>query len=85
MSQDPSIGNAAEPELSIDEIRERAYDLWDRNHRPEGYELRFWLMAERELKAERRAKLEYGGWTERDEASRSTNQNDMTASAESAS
>ena len=36
MSQDPSIGNAAEPELSIDEIRERAYDLWDRNHRPEG-------------------------------------------------
>jgi hypothetical protein len=42
---------------SPDEIRQRAYDLWDRNHRPDGYELEFWLMAERELKAERRAKL----------------------------
>ena len=39
--------------ISHDAIRERAYDLWDRNHRPEGYELEFWLMAERELKAER--------------------------------
>jgi hypothetical protein len=27
------------------------------NTRPDGYELEFWLMAERELKAERRAKL----------------------------
>ncbi|UIY45632.1 DUF2934 domain-containing protein (plasmid) [Methylobacterium radiotolerans] len=36
------------------EIRERAYDLWDRHHRPDGYELEFWFMAERELKAERR-------------------------------
>lgn len=44
---------AAEPMISHDEIRERAYDLWDRNHRPDGYELEFWLMAERELKAER--------------------------------
>ena len=41
--------------LTPDEIRERAYDLWDRHHRPEGYDLQFWLMAERELKAERLA------------------------------
>lgn len=57
MSQDPRADDRAELVLSIDEIRERAYDLWDRNHRPDGYELEFWLMAERELKAERRAAL----------------------------
>jgi hypothetical protein len=57
MSQDPPADDRAEPVLSIEEIRERAYDLWDRNHRPDGYELEFWLMAERELKAECRARL----------------------------
>ncbi|MDN3575055.1 DUF2934 domain-containing protein [Methylobacterium longum] len=45
--------------MSIEEIRERAYDLWDRNHRPDGYELEFWLMGERELRAEQRAKLDH--------------------------
>ncbi|WP_273565244.1 DUF2934 domain-containing protein [Methylobacterium sp. NMS14P] len=39
--------------MSHTEIRERAYDLWDRHHRPDSYELEFWFMAERELKAER--------------------------------
>ena len=58
MSQDPPADDRAELVLSIEEIRERAYDLWDRNHRPDGYELEFWLMAERELKAESRARLE---------------------------
>ena len=58
MSQNPSAGGAAAPAPSQAEIRERAYDLWDRNHRPEGYELEFWLMAERELKAEWKASLE---------------------------
>jgi hypothetical protein len=48
----------ADTVISHDEIRERAYDLWDRNHRPEGYELEFWLIAERELKQEQRAKLD---------------------------
>jgi hypothetical protein len=56
MSQDPLAEEQAELVLWIEEIRERAYDLWDRNHRPDGYELEFWLMAERELKAERRAR-----------------------------
>lgn len=54
MSQNAPAEEQAELVLSIEEIRERAYDLWDRNHRPDGYELEFWLMAERELKAERR-------------------------------
>ena len=58
MSPDLSADEQAKRLLSIEEIRERAYDLWDRNHRPNGYELEFWLMAERELKAEARAQLE---------------------------
>ena len=40
--------------IPIEQIRQRAYDLWDRNHRPEGQEMRFWVLAERELKAERK-------------------------------
>ncbi|GJE15166.1 DUF2934 domain-containing protein [Methylobacterium longum] len=59
MSPDPNADDRAEPVLSIEEIRERAYDLWDRNHRPDGYELEFWLMGERELRAEQRAKLDH--------------------------
>ena len=58
MSQNPLAGGAAAPTLSQAEIRERAYDLWDRNHRPDGYELEFWLMAERELTAERKMRGE---------------------------
>jgi hypothetical protein len=37
--------------ISFERIRERAYELWDRNHRPEGLDIQFWLLAERELKA----------------------------------
>ena len=39
--------------ITFEQIRERAYELWERNHRPEGLEIEFWLIAERELKAER--------------------------------
>lgn len=35
----------------IERAREGAYELWDRNHRPEGLDLQFWLLAERELRA----------------------------------
>ncbi|GJE56732.1 MULTISPECIES: DUF2934 domain-containing protein [Methylobacterium] len=42
-----------EPAISYADIRARAYELWDRNHRPEGCEISFWLMAERELRSER--------------------------------
>ena len=44
--------------IPIEEIRQRAYDLWDRHHRPEGQEMRFWVLAERELKAERKSRRE---------------------------
>nr|WP_137827770.1 DUF2934 domain-containing protein [Methylobacterium sp. L1A1] len=50
MSQD-------EPPITAAEIRQRAYDLWERNHRPNGFEVEFWVMAERELRAERRKRL----------------------------
>ena len=63
MSADPSTNEEADRVISHDEIQERAYDLWDRNHRPDGYELEFWLMAERELRAERRAALHNEGET----------------------
>lgn len=39
--------------ITFQEIRERAYELWDRHHRPDGMEIEFWLLAERELRTER--------------------------------
>lgn len=39
--------------IPFEQIRERAYELWERNHRPEGFEIEFWLLAERELRNER--------------------------------
>ena len=41
----------AMPPIAPDRIRARAYELWDRNHRPEGLDMKFWLVAERELRA----------------------------------
>ena len=38
-------------EVRLERVRERAYELWDRNHRPEGFDMQFWLLAERELMA----------------------------------
>ena len=58
--------------LPIEEIRERAYDLWERNHRPDGLEIEFWLAAERELKAERADKGQARGTTVRKKAKRPT-------------
>jgi hypothetical protein len=46
---------AQEGVISDEAIRERAYDIWERHHRPEGFEMQFWLMAKRELMAEREA------------------------------
>ncbi len=39
--------------VTFERIRERAYELWERNHKPEGFEIEFWLLAERELRNER--------------------------------
>jgi hypothetical protein len=36
--------------VTEDEIRRRAFALWEERGRPEGYESEFWLQAERELK-----------------------------------
>lgn len=41
------------PDITPEQIRERAHELWERNHRPDGFDLEFWLLAERELRAER--------------------------------
>jgi hypothetical protein len=69
MSQDDlSFDDAARALPSFKEIRERAYELWERHHRPEGYELEFWLMAERELKAERRERLKQEAGSAADDA-----------------
>ncbi len=36
--------------VTEDEIRQRAFALWEERGRPVGYEAEFWLQAERELK-----------------------------------
>ncbi|GJD34514.1 DUF2934 domain-containing protein [Methylobacterium aerolatum] len=51
-SNDDRAGHEADL-ITFEQIRERAYELWERNHRPEGLEIEFWLIAERELRAER--------------------------------
>ena len=35
-----------------DQVRQRAFKLWEQRGNPEGYEAEFWLQAERELKGE---------------------------------
>ena len=37
-------------DVTEDEIRRHATMLWEQRGRPEGYDLEFWLQAERELK-----------------------------------
>lgn len=39
-------------EYDVDRINRRAYEIWDREGRPEGQELEHWCQAERELAAE---------------------------------
>ena len=49
----------------IDQLRNRAYQIWERKGRPQGRDLEHWLEAERELEAEddrkHRAKKEEAG------------------------
>lgn len=47
--------------ISFDAIRERAYELWERHHRPDGFEIEFWLLAERELRTEQERQAQTGG------------------------
>jgi hypothetical protein len=53
VSGDKSVPAPAPDAITFEQIRERAYELWERNHRPEGFEIEFWLLAERELRKER--------------------------------
>ncbi|MCE4226738.1 DUF2934 domain-containing protein [Methylobacterium sp. C25] len=41
-----------EGRIPAERIRQRAYELWERNHCPPGLEMRFWLLAEQQLRAE---------------------------------
>ena len=52
----PSMQTQVE-RIADEQIRERAYDIWERHHRPEGYEMHFWFMAKRELMAERQTRI----------------------------
>jgi hypothetical protein len=38
--------------LTEDQIRQRAQEIWERNHRPDGRDEEFWFEAERELQQE---------------------------------
>jgi hypothetical protein len=40
-----------------DQVRQRAFQLWEQRGTPEGYEAEFWLQAERELKGEDTASI----------------------------
>ena len=42
----------AKPISSDEQIRDRAYQLWENRDRPHSYEVEFWLQAERELRGE---------------------------------
>ena len=53
MSQESSSQRHSDPIITNDQIRERAYDIWERHHRPDGFEVEFWLLAKQELMAER--------------------------------
>ncbi|MDB5645100.1 MAG: hypothetical protein JWQ05_769 [Methylobacterium sp.] len=62
---DPRSSRSVEPGplsasayIKFEQIRERAYDLWERHHRPDDFSIELWLMAERELRAERRVQAE---------------------------
>lgn len=43
--------------ITFERIRERAYDLWELNHRPESLDIQLWLLAERELKVEKAGEM----------------------------
>ncbi|WP_018261741.1 DUF2934 domain-containing protein [Methylobacterium sp. WSM2598] len=55
---------ASLPDITPEQIRERAHELWERNHRPDGFDLEFWLLAEREVRAERARAAREAGQTD---------------------
>lgn len=57
MPKPPSSLHVQAGSISDEEIRERAYDIWERHHRPEGFEMQFWFLAKRELMSERETRI----------------------------
>jgi hypothetical protein len=55
------------PAADSEQIRQRAFQLWEEHGRPDGHEAAFWLQAERELKSE----SDDGRTTRNDDALRS--------------
>jgi hypothetical protein len=51
MNQDQSVDSATTSPLGPDIISRRAYELWEKEGRPEGSDLRHWLQAEQELRS----------------------------------
>jgi|tagenome__1003787_1003787.scaffolds.fasta_scaffold17149814_2 hypothetical protein len=43
--------------ISEEQIKQRAFDLWQQHGAPEGYQSEFWAQAERELKSTENTEL----------------------------
>lgn len=52
MNQDSSVNLTNSPAVDADAISRRAYEIWEREGRPEGNDLRHWLQAEQELRGQ---------------------------------
>jgi hypothetical protein len=49
MNQEPFTNSSTSPVPYADSVSRRAYELWEKEGRPEGSDLRHWLQAEQEL------------------------------------
>lgn len=49
MNSNPTANSSASTSASADAISRRAYEIWEKEGRPEGSDLRHWLQAEQEL------------------------------------
>lgn len=58
--------------MSDVEIRDRAYALWEQAGRPEGQDMAFWMMAERELSAQAEPQEAQAATPQADEAAMPT-------------
>lgn len=52
MNQQSSIDSTMSSPLGADVISRRAYELWEKEGRPEGCDRRHWLQAEQELRSD---------------------------------
>lgn len=52
------------------QVRERAYELWEKDGRPEGAEEKYWRLAQEQLEAEATSQTTDSEWPAKGEASR---------------